>query len=67
MREMYSIPDEAFRTSSYSQPTSGNCVAVADLPGAAAVRDSQNPQQGHLVFPAEEWVVFLSAARIGEL
>lgn len=64
---MHSIPNEAFRKSSYSQPTSGNCVAVADLPGAAAVRDSQHPEEGHLVFPAGEWGAFLAAARLGEL
>lgn len=64
---MYSIPDSPlrFRKSSYSQPQ--NCVEVADLPRGAAVRDSQNPERGHLAFPAAEWSAFLTAARRGEL
>ncbi|WP_344098590.1 DUF397 domain-containing protein, partial [Nocardiopsis tropica] len=38
-----------FRKSSYSTPQ--NCVEVADMPSAAAVRDSQNPGAGHLEVP----------------
>lgn len=54
---MTSIP--TFRKSSYSQPTGGNCVEVADLSDGAAVRDSKRPEAGHLVFPAAEWRAFL--------
>ncbi|RCV50266.1 DUF397 domain-containing protein [Marinitenerispora sediminis] len=49
-----------FRKSSYSQAKTQNCVEVADLPGGAAVRDSQNPDAGFIVFPAAEMAVFLA-------
>jgi hypothetical protein len=49
-----------FRKSSYSDRS--DCVEVADLPGGAVVRDSQNPAKGHLVVPATEWVALLRTA-----
>ncbi|MEE2050286.1 DUF397 domain-containing protein [Nocardiopsis tropica] len=49
-----------FRKSSYSTPQ--NCVEVADMPSAAAVRDSQNPGAGHLEVPAIEWSALIRAA-----
>lgn len=52
----------AFRKSSYSGQDA-NCVEVADLPSAAAIRDSKHPDAGHLPFPAAEWSVFLRTAR----
>ncbi|MFE6305067.1 DUF397 domain-containing protein [Nocardiopsis sp. NPDC057823] len=52
-----------FRKSSYSGPTTQDCVEVADTPGANAVRDSQNPEQGHLLFPSSEWSAFLADVR----
>ncbi|GAB3207764.1 DUF397 domain-containing protein [Marinactinospora thermotolerans] len=56
-----------FRKSSYSQAKTQNCVEVADLPGAQAVRDSQNPDLGHLTFPAAEMAAFLDAVKTGRL
>lgn len=50
----------SFRKSSYSTPQ--NCVEVADLPSAAAVRDTQNRAAGHLVFPVTEWAALLRSA-----
>lgn len=52
-----------FRKSSYSG-SGNNCVEVADLPGASAIRDTQNREQGHLLFPGTEWDAFLATARI---
>ncbi|WP_087103392.1 DUF397 domain-containing protein [Nocardiopsis sp. JB363] len=52
-----------FRKSSYSQPT-GNCVEVADLPGGAAVRDTQDGKNGHLYFSAAEWAALVSSVRL---
>lgn len=55
-----------FRKSSYSGQDV-NCVEAAPLPRGAAVRDSKQPERGHLSFPADEWAAFLAAARRGEL
>lgn len=60
---MHLTQDLKFRKSSYSS-TAQECVEVADLPGAAAVRDTQNRRAGHLLFPGTEWDAFLTAARI---
>ena len=54
-----------FRKSSYSGARHENCVEVADLPGAAAVRDSQHPEAGHLIFPAAEGEAFLNTVKPG--
>ncbi|MCK9871691.1 DUF397 domain-containing protein [Nocardiopsis dassonvillei] len=49
-----------FRKSSYSQPTGGNCVEVAETEGGAAMRDTKNRAQGHLMFTPTEWAAFMS-------
>lgn len=54
-----------FRKSSYSDRN--NCVEVADTFTGAAVRDSQNPAEGHLALPAAEWSALLAGVRAGEL
>ncbi|MDA2815277.1 DUF397 domain-containing protein [Nocardiopsis sp. RSe5-2] len=48
-----------YRKSSYSGGQTQDCVEVADAPSAAAVRDSKNPDRGHLLFPCAEWAAFL--------
>ncbi|WP_046469540.1 DUF397 domain-containing protein [Allosalinactinospora lopnorensis] len=53
-----------FRKSSYSD-SQENCLEVADLPTGAAVRDSKDPEAGHLAFAAREWGAFLRAVRRG--
>ncbi len=62
---MNSIPELEFRKSSYSK--TNNCVEVADLPGAIAIRDSQHPEAGHLTFPAAEWRALLDDVKAGRL
>lgn len=52
-----------FRKSSYSGATTQNCVEVAEYTSSAAVRDSQHPSAGHLLFQASEWVALLSSTR----
>ncbi|AFR08886.1 DUF397 domain-containing protein [Nocardiopsis alba] len=47
-----------FRKSSYSNPN--NCVEVADIPGASAIRDTKRRTDGHLPFPTNEWAAFLT-------
>ena len=59
------IAPAAWRKSSYSGG-GNNCVEVAHLPGAAAVRDSKDPEGGHLVFSAEAWETFLTGIKRGE-
>lgn len=64
---MYSSTEDrqlCFRKSSYSNPQ--NCVEYADAgEGTAAVRDSQNPDQGHFLLPGSEWASLLGAVRRG--
>ncbi|MEY9213225.1 DUF397 domain-containing protein [Thermobifida halotolerans] len=52
---------QAWRKSSYSGGRE-NCVEVADLPGATAVRDSKHPEAAVLAFPVSEWAAFVRAA-----
>ncbi|HEY2578421.1 MAG TPA: DUF397 domain-containing protein [Streptosporangiaceae bacterium] len=45
-----------WRKSSYSGQSGGNCVEVARHPtDAIAVRDSKNPDDGHLVVSRGAW------------
>ena len=53
-------------TSSFSGGNGANCVEVAFLPGAVAVRDTKDRSQQALVFTAGEWAAFLAGARAGE-
>ncbi len=52
----------SWRKSSYSGNNGGNCVEAGSVPGAVFVRDSTNPDGGHLEFSAPVWREF--AARI---
>ncbi|AAZ55011.1 conserved hypothetical protein [Thermobifida fusca YX] len=56
------IKQQTWRKSSYSGGLE-NCVEVADLPGATAIRDSKHPDAAVLTFPASEWAAFLRAAK----
>ncbi|GAA0406224.1 DUF397 domain-containing protein [Acrocarpospora corrugata] len=56
----------AWKKSSYSDSTGGNCVQVARHAGGFAVRDSKNPQGGHLYFTPDEWNAFLNGVKAGE-
>lgn len=51
-----------WKKSSYSG-NSGNCVEVADLGQAVAVRDSKEPQGAVLVVGREEWQRFIERTR----
>jgi hypothetical protein len=53
-----------WRKSSYSSPTSNNCVEVATSPsGLVAVRDSKNPQAPALILTPAQWRSLLAATR----
>jgi Domain of unknown function (DUF397) len=48
--------DLAWKKSSYSSATGGNCVEVAALPtGGRAIRDSKNPVGGMLLLTPAQW------------
>jgi Domain of unknown function (DUF397) len=54
-----------WRKSSFSGPN--GCVEAAPVRGGLiAVRDSKNPQGGHLLYNALEWQAFLAGVRHGE-
>jgi hypothetical protein len=52
--------------SSFSGPNCDNCVEIAFVGQATAVRDSKNPDGPALVFTPDEWSAFLEGARHGE-
>lgn len=53
-----------WQKSSYSQGGSTNCVEARTLGlEEMEVRDSQNPNQGHLSFSAIEWSAFLEEVK----
>jgi hypothetical protein len=55
----------AWRKSSRSNGQ-GQCVEVADLGNAVAVRDSKDPHGPALIFTPGEWAAFLQGAKAGE-
>nr|WP_040709989.1 DUF397 domain-containing protein [Nocardiopsis potens] len=61
-----SCANAVWRKSNYSQ-NRGACVEVADLPGRSAVRDSVNPEAGHLAFSGVEWASFLRTLKNSEV
>lgn len=51
-----------WRKSSYSSNT-GACVEVAEVSAGAFVRDSTQPELGHLAFASAEWHTFVSSLK----
>lgn len=56
-----------WRKSSRSTSTGGNCVETAPLGPRVAVRDSKNPEMGHLTVSTRHWQTFTTAIRSGKL
>jgi hypothetical protein len=52
--------------STRSGSNADNCVEVAFVDGAIAVRDSKNPTGTALIFTAAEWDAFVGGAKDGE-
>jgi hypothetical protein len=46
--------------------SSGNCVEVAEVGNATAVRDSKNPNGPVLVYTRNEWTAFLNGVKDGD-
>jgi hypothetical protein len=60
------LADAVWRKSSRSNGNGGNnCVEVADLGSAVAVRDSKDPQGPALVFAPTDFDSFLRSAKVG--
>jgi hypothetical protein len=55
-----------WRRSTRSGPYSDNCVEVAFVDGAIAMRDSKNPNGTVLIFTPAEWDAFVEGAKDGE-
>ena len=53
----------AWRKSSRSNGDGNECVEVAFVSGATALRDSKNPDGGALVLPPAGWLAFRSTTR----
>ena len=53
-----------WRRSSYSSGN-GQCVEVADLPEAVAVRDSKDPAEPKLSFSHQAWAAFVERTKDG--
>ena len=51
-----------WRKSSYSSGN-GQCVEVAPVAGAVAVRDSKNPAGPELIFTRRAWVAFVEGVK----
>lgn len=58
------FPLIAWRKSNYSGGT-GNCIEVAGLTEHIGVRDSKNPEGGHLMFALDTWAAFVAEVRDG--
>ena len=52
--------------SSRSSGNCDNCVEVAFVDGAIAVRDSKDPQGPALIYTRDEWDAFLGGVKDGE-
>ncbi len=55
-----------WQKSSRSGPYSDNCVEIAFVDGAVAMRDSKDPHGPALLFTPAEWDAFVGGAKDGE-
>jgi hypothetical protein len=60
------LANAMWRRSTRSGPYSDNCVEVAFVDGAIAMRDSKNPSGSVLIFTPSEWDAFVEGAKDGE-
>jgi hypothetical protein len=60
------LGNAVWHKSTRSGPWTDNCVEVAFVDGAVAVRDSKDPTGPVLVFTAGEWDAFVDGAKDGE-
>lgn len=55
-----------WQKSTRSGPNCDNCVEVAFVDGAIAVRDSKHPNGHALIFTPAEWDAFVGGTKAGE-
>jgi hypothetical protein len=60
------LSSAVWHKSTRSGPNCDNCVEVAFVDGAIAVRDSKNPAGPALIFTPDEWDAFVGGAKDGE-
>jgi hypothetical protein len=60
------LREAVWRKSSASGPHCDNCVEVAFVDDAIAVRDSKHPEGPVLLFTQAEWDAFVGGAKDGE-
>ncbi|GIJ47208.1 DUF397 domain-containing protein [Virgisporangium aliadipatigenens] len=60
------LDNAVWQKSSRSGPYSDNCVEIAFVDGAIAMRDSKHPTGPVLVFTPAEWDAFVEGAKDGE-
>jgi hypothetical protein len=60
------LSQAVWRKSTASGPYSDNCVEVAFINEAIAVRDSKHPEGPVLLFTQAEWDAFVGGAKDGE-
>ncbi|MER7584373.1 DUF397 domain-containing protein [Kitasatospora sp. NPDC097691] len=63
---MPEISARGWYKSSYSAQAT-DCVEGRVVSSGMAVRDSKNPHGPALVFPADAWMAFVAAVKVGEL
>ena len=63
---MIDLSDARWRKSSRSG-AQNDCVELVVATVGAAVRDSKNPEAGHIAFGATTWNAFLGAVKEGGL
>jgi hypothetical protein len=56
-----------WRKSSYSGGQSGQCVEVARASGLVGVRDSKNPEGGHITMERAAFDDLLAKVKVGDL
>ena len=60
------LTNARWQKSTRSGPNCDNCVEVAFVGDAIAVRDSKHPTGPVLIFTGEEWDAFVGGAKDGE-
>jgi hypothetical protein len=60
------LDNAVWQKSSRSGPYSDNCVEIAFVDGAIAMRDSKHPTGPVLLFTPAEWDAFVEGAKDGE-